>query len=315
MQKISISTDARPDSEQFDFWREECGEGMFGVTGERPRPGAFKGRADLTMTGSLLRFEFDVDNFVTTRRHQEIARLGWQDWIAVFHEKGEVTQHVHRGREIVTRTGDLIVADFTLPFSNTPRGTHCLNDIWFLPRTLIEPHLPAGNGPLSTHFTGQTGVGAIIQAYIGGLGATLESLNELEAAVVADNLGRLIAIGCGSLAAEQRGAVDAGQLAAIKQHIRRNLADPHLSPGSVAAAHLVSIRRVHLLFEPTGTSFSGYVTQLRLTACHAALLDPMNAQRSVMDVAFAWGFNSLSTFYRGFARQFGMSPRDMRRMS
>jgi AraC-like DNA-binding protein len=35
--------------------------------------------------------------------------------------------------------------------------------------------------------------------------------------------------------------------------------------------------------------------------------------RQVTDIAFAWGFGSLSSFYRGFQSEFGMSPGDLRR--
>ena len=31
------------------------------------------------------------------------------------------------------------------------------------------------------------------------------------------------------------------------------------------------------------------------------------------DIAFAWGFNSLTTFYSAFQRQFGMTPGELRR--
>jgi len=38
-----------------------------------------------------------------------------------------------------------------------------------------------------------------------------------------------------------------------------------------------------------------------------------HAHRSVTDIAFAWGFNSLTTFCSAFQRQFGMSPGGLRR--
>ncbi len=283
-----------------------------GISAEPPMLGAFQAEADITMTASLMRFELTFDNIATMRRPQDIARVGWEDWICIFHEKGELTQHTHRGRDIVTKTGDLIVADFTLPFNNKPQAAAGRNDLWFLPRALIAPHLSAGNGPLSAHFNDQTGIGRLIQSYLGGLGTTLDTLSEGEAASISDNLARLIAIGCGSLAATQGNAINAGQLTTIQQYITRNLADPALSPGTAAAAHRLSIRRIHVLFEPTGSSFSDHVLHQRLAACHAALVDPICAHRSVMDIAFGWGFNSLSAFYRGFARQYGIAPRDLR---
>ena len=55
-----------------------------------------------------------------------------------------------------------------------------------------------------------------------------------------------------------------------------------------------------------------YVTQRRLSQCRAALASPTGADRSVADIAFGWGFNSLATFYRAFEREFGLSPTALR---
>jgi AraC-like DNA-binding protein len=72
------------------------------------------------------------------------------------------------------------------------------------------------------------------------------------------------------------------------------------------------LRQLHLLFEPTGTSFAQYVTQHRLQQCRAALASPTGLTRSVADIAFGWGFNSLATFYRAFEREFGLPPNALR---
>ncbi|HKM65268.1 MAG TPA: helix-turn-helix transcriptional regulator, partial [Acidisphaera sp.] len=70
-------------------------------------------------------------------------------------------------------------------------------------------------------------------------------------------------------------------------------------------------RQLHLVFEPTGESFNQYVLRRRLEACRAALASPAEAGRSIVDIAFGWGFDSLSTFYRTFHRAFGIAPGDL----
>jgi len=73
----------------------------------------------------------------------------------------------------------------------------------------------------------------------------------------------------------------------------------------------IAVRTLHLLFEPSGSSFGRYVLRRRLDECRAALLaDP---SRPVTDIAFAWGFNSLSHFYQAFHAAFGTAPGDIRR--
>jgi AraC-like DNA-binding protein len=84
-----------------------------------------------------------------------------------------------------------------------------------------------------------------------------------------------------------------------------------LTPEKVAGALKVSVRQLHLLFEPSGTSFSQYVLRRRLEACRSALSNPIEG-RSVTNVALAWGFGSLRTFNRTFRQAFGATPRELR---
>jgi transcriptional regulator GlxA family with amidase domain len=143
---------------------------------------------------------------------------------------------------------------------------------------------------------------------VGGLSAA-------EADLALDHLCRLFAVYAGGQVrdAEQVGpALAAARLAQVRRYIARHLGDPDLTPASVAAAHRISVRSLHLLFEPTGVSFARHVLERRLLECHAMLTSLAHAHRSVTDIAFACGFNSLSAFYRAFQGGFGAAPGDLR---
>jgi AraC-like DNA-binding protein len=140
----------------------------------------------------------------------------------------------------------------------------------------------------------------------------MEQLSDAELSAVVDNFCRLIAIGCGSAIGEQREAIRAARIEQIKRYINLHLAQPNLTPARVASAHKISVRQLHRLFEPTGTSFAQYVLSRRLDECRATLLSPASARRSVADVALGWGFNSLAAFYRSFSDRCGVAPRELR---
>jgi AraC-like DNA-binding protein len=95
-------------------------------------------------------------------------------------------------------------------------------------------------------------------------------------------------------------------------YIALHLPEPDLTPASVAAAMRISVRQLHLLFEPTGTSFAEHVLDRRLEECRAMLQGPSGRDRSVTEIAYAWGFNNLASFYRAFRRRFGVSPGNLR---
>ncbi|MGH6857601.1 MAG: helix-turn-helix domain-containing protein, partial [Methylocella sp.] len=104
----------------------------------------------------------------------------------------------------------------------------------------------------------------------------------------------------------------AAKLEQAKRYIGLHLSDPELTPEKAAGALNMSVRQLQRLFEPSGTGFAQYLLLRRLQECRAALTSPIGADRSVTDIAFAWGFNSLATFYRTFRRSFGAAPNELR---
>jgi transcriptional regulator GlxA family with amidase domain len=94
-----------------------------------------------------------------------------------------------------------------------------------------------------------------------------------------------------------------------------HLADPGLTPASVAVALGISVRQLHRLFEPSGSSFARYVLRQRLLRCRDTIAGATGTGRSVLDIAFGWGFNSMATFYRAFASEFGGAPAVLRTAS
>ncbi|NUO71735.1 MAG: helix-turn-helix transcriptional regulator, partial [Frateuria sp.] len=56
-----------------------------------------------------------------------------------------------------------------------------------------------------------------------------------------------------------------------------------------------------------GGSFWEYVNRLRVEAARERLADPADA-RTVLDIAYACGFTSKSTFNAAFKRQVGQTP-------
>jgi AraC-like DNA-binding protein len=309
MQHIRRSTEGLPEREQFAYYREEILHNL-GLTGESDGAPGFHADMRLSLDPSLRRNEAAGDACAVRRTPRDVGRRGWEDWICLYREKSSGTRFADRRGETLVKTGDLMLFDPAVAFSYECR-TGFDNRAWFLPRALFEPHLPPATPWRFLRLERHDGVVGLVRSYAGALDEQLETLDQAALPGIADNFARLLAIACGSAAREHGDAVAAGQLAALKRHIARDLANPELSPASVAAAMKISLRQLHRLFEPTGTSFAQHVAARRLEECHAALADPAAAHRSVADIAFGWGFNSLPTFYRSFGKRYGMSPRDV----
>jgi AraC-like DNA-binding protein len=91
-------------------------------------------------------------------------------------------------------------------------------------------------------------------------------------------------------------------------HIDAALAEPGLSPRSIAAALHVSVRTLHSAFAPAGASVSETIRGKRLERCRQDLADPAFGSWRVSDIGSRWGFVSHSHFTAAFREAYGATP-------
>ena len=80
----------------------------------------------------------------------------------------------------------------------------------------------------------------------------------------------------------------------------------------MAARQGVSPRYVRMLFEPEGTTFSGFLLSERLALAHRMLGYPRYAYSPVAMIGYEAGFADLSYFNRCFRKRYGQTPSDVR---
>ena len=310
----ALAVDHISEADRFAYWREQWCQGTAGVTGELA-PGerqGFYARVTAWTAPCVIRLRLETGPFRVSRGPTEISRHSLEDWICLYQEMSDGAIFQLAGNQFTTRRGDLLLTDPTIPFSGRPRTAHDYRR-WMLPRAWIEPHLPSGRRPLSAQFAGSHGINGLVQAYLHALNDAIDECDSAELPGIIDNFCRLLALACGGGPGDQRTATRAAKLRQVKDYIALHLSEPDLTPARVAAAMKISVRQLHLLFEPTGTSFAEHVLGRRLDECRAILESPSSRARSVTDIAYAWGFNSLASFYRTFRQRFGVSPGVVRR--
>ena len=107
----------------------------------------------------------------------------------------------------------------------------------------------------------------------------------------------------------------ASALINVRAAIEARLADPRLDAEMVAAAAGVSVRYANALLAQEGTSIARLVQSRRLDRCHKALKDPLQAHRTVTEIASSWGFSDMTHFGRRFKAAYGVLPSELRRLS
>nr|WP_237421915.1 helix-turn-helix transcriptional regulator [Gordonia sp. SID5947] len=82
-----------------------------------------------------------------------------------------------------------------------------------------------------------------------------------------------------------------------------------ISPSDAAAAHGISVRSLHRLFDGPGRSFGSMVRSARLECARQELLTSMS---TVQHIAARWGYSDMSHFGREFKRTYGMTTTEFR---
>ncbi len=314
---ISFSTDDLRPQDRFDHWCEVRGKSLFGVTIEleRERRADFQGRFSAIPIGNAVLAEMTASSYRVSRTSSDIARISGDSLSIGLQVRGPGHMDIGRGRVLAVREGDLAVGHSDQPFAATPERSD-----GFHFRTLKIPL--AGNivlgarayelvpEPLArgARLTGL--VSAMFTALTEQRGQSADSAKDVE------NIARLAMIARGRLPSglpESRAALRAGLLQAARDIMRRDMHRPNLTPAAVAAELVISLRQVHVLFEPTGRSFARTLTQMRLAKARGLL--EKGPSRPTADIAYTCGFDSIATFYRVFRSAYGMTPGDVRMAS
>lgn len=314
---ITFSTDDLRPQDRFDHWCEVRGKNLFGVTIEleRQRRASFHGRFSAMPIGNAVLAEMTASSYRVGRTHADIARVSSNSLSIGYQVRGPGHMDIGRGRVHRVGEGDFTVSHSDQPFRATPERTD-----GFHFRTLKIPlnsdivvgarthDLAPGALDSKNRFT------RLIAAMFTALTDRQDPVTSAEDDV--RHLARLALLARQRLSPglpESRAALRTGYLHAARAIMKRDLRRADLTPALVAAELLISLRQVHVLFEPTGFSFARTLTAMRLKEARRRL-ETMPGH-SVADIAYACGFDSLATFYRVFRSAFGMTPGDVRMMS
>lgn len=313
---LTWSTDSLPVRERFDFWREERGRRLNGVTIELPpeRRAAFRGEIAVQSLGGATLAEMRASAYVVSRTPADIARVAANSLVISHQIAGPGWCETAAGRFEV-KAGMMGVSYSEMPYSGIPSTQ---SDFHF--RVL---QIPLSGDALLAHRARNLFRAPLAtdQRYARLLATSFRALVDnaahfagAEAGDAVGNLAQLALLAAGAAGAgapESRWALRNAYLHAARRLVQDNLHRPELSVDLVAARLGVSVRQVHLLFEPTGVSLHRTIMAMRIAeTCRLLVAMP---DRPVAAIAFACGFDSLATFYRTFRTIVGTTPNDYRR--
>jgi len=310
----SLLTTARvPPREQFDFWREVVCQRFVPLDTRRQDSGPFLGSLEATPVGGLVVTDITADPQQVVRSRQSIKSSDPDVLMACLHlgGAGAVEQDERVAR---LSPGNLVMFDSTRPY-RLLFDSRFRQLVFHFPRQRLLPRLAAPEAAMAMSVDGRAGVGRIAADFLRSLGEQAGALDDRSAPAIVEQVLGLLALAFGTPPEPEDAPASPAHLARLKRlqaYLEEHLSEPELSPADLAAAHHISVRYLHRLFELSGCSMGDWLREQRLVRCAESLVEPRQAGRSVSEIAFAWGFNDASHFSRAFKQRFGMSPREYR---
>ncbi|MCZ0735133.1 helix-turn-helix domain-containing protein [Phreatobacter sp. AB_2022a] len=241
-----------------------------------------------------------------TRRH--VGRESVADCIVVLVRQGPLT-FTQFGRECDVASGGYTMLDLSEPFT-LKHGSR--TDSYFLKvaKSAFGHRIRDIEACCAVSRPGGVGVAAIGYDLIQSLGVHAETAGP-QATVLADRVvdffGMVFDIAEDGLVESSSIALSGIRRRALR-HIDARLADPDLSPETVALALRISTRYLHRAFQASGVSVGRFIRTRRLVRCRDALLRVQGAPRRIAEIAERHGFRNASHFSTCFKAEFGISP-------
>lgn len=219
------------------------------------------------------------------------------------------SQLSHCGRRTQLTAGDLVLMDgarsFRLELAPDYRQT-----VIELPRRWLSQRCPSWLERAGERLAAAEPAHQLLFGSSQTLVQQLSALSAERRAPLLDAVLALLVALAPSAAASRTEAE--GRFARACADLDAHLSDPELNAAHLARLQGISRRHLDAIFAGRGQSPERLIWDRRLARIQQDLQDPALAGRRLIDIAFAWGFNSQAHFSRAFRRKYGQSPRAFR---
>ncbi|MCG5220621.1 helix-turn-helix domain-containing protein [Streptosporangium sp. KLBMP 9127] len=222
------------------------------------------------------------------------------------------------GRQADLHVGDLSIRDSSHPYlTRLAPGERVAQMLCLqVPRSLLPLSQRDLRDLVAVRIPGDRGIGALSSQFLLQMTRRMHEFGPTD-------IARLSTLTLDVLTAALASALEAHSavpphtrrralIAEIQVFILENLGDAHLTPGTIAASHHISLRYLHKLFHDEGRTVAGWIRRRRLQQCRRDLAAPRLAAHPIHAIAARWGFTSPAHFSQTFRSVYGLSPSQFR---
>jgi len=310
----TFSTDGVEPRRRLEFWNEIACNTFTQVVSDPADLSTFSARLTRTQIGGLRISE--VRSEPATIRHtlSQVARSRESSYFLVLQLEGT---SCNRQNE---REAKLLPGDFTLCASAQPYEMQlpmrARRLVLGISEGMLRRHLASPESALGIRMPGNRGMSGLLSDFVRSLWmSSLESWGPAVSSRMAYTVLDLISAAY-SVTPHAKGehpSLATAHRARILSYIEAHLRNPDLDPTRIAQACRITPRYLHHLFAQETETVTQYVQRRRLEESARALVAAPVRERLVTEIAFDYGFNSLTHFGRVFRNHFGITPSEYRR--
>jgi AraC-like DNA-binding protein len=308
---VVFDTISVPEDCRLEQWRVRTSDAFFPMTISTRSPRPFRARLAAHRLGSVAISRVTAEPNVCLRTTRDIA-AGDPELLRILVLRQGRTRVEQGDRACMVTDGDIVVYDSTRPFAVHAERAFDLV-VCGLPLALLGGHADRMRDLAATRIPGRSPVARMFARFVQGVAHELGDGGvdgaELELADTLVAFSRAL----GRADAHEAPVATGARLRRIQAWMDTQLADPELSPARIAAAHFISTRSLHRLFEADGVSVSSWLRARRLEGCRRDLADPALAEHTVAEIARRWGWSDAARFSRRFREAYGCAPSELRR--
>ncbi len=292
-----------------DSWREIMSTEFGGLAPRLASDAQVTGTMQAVVLGTVEAFTISGTPQVLSRSPRAARRNPSESLKLCAVKKGRAV--LHQGdRELVVDRGRAVMYDVALPYELSFTDTWSCSVVTF-PRHSFVLTPNEIRECLERTYDVRAGSGALLEHFVTTAVAEGADVDPSAATLLGD--AGMSLVSAVLTAPETRSAPPSSAVREqILRHVRRNLADPGLSVGSIASALHMSPRTLQRIFADYGHTLSAVIRRERLASVHRDLTNPNLLDRTISSLASRYGFYDAPAFTRAFRAEYGMTPSDAR---
>jgi AraC-like DNA-binding protein len=312
MHKLFSTMDVHP-RDRFDYWHEAASRNIAGHSSSTSFRQTFEAQIEGGSIADVGLVLFENSPMTVTHTAQHISQSEDGNLFVCQQIEGAVSLE-QEGRQVILQPGDLTLIDPLLPYFATYPVTSKLL-ILKVPRAALGARIGQPRELLAMGLSGRDPRYSIASSFLAMLPGVPDSMPRSAQEITKDQALDIFSWALLSAAALSKARIpSAGSLALlnVRAAIETRLCDPALNPQSVAKAAGISVRYANALLAKQSTSITHLIRARRLFRCRIALEDPLQARRTISDIAYGWGFSDMTHFSRCFKAMYGTTPQHYR---